>query len=128
MSKESSLVPYKSIENRILILRGQKIILDADLAVLYGVTTRRLNEQVKRNRERFPEDFMFQLSAEEKGKVVAICDHRGRLKFAKSNPYAFTEHGAIMARLLRRDAPRSDRLEGGWPFIRGAGASPAILR
>lgn len=97
MSEESSLVPYESIENRILVLRGQKIILDADLAVLYGVTTRRLNEQVKRNRARFPEDFMFQLSAEEKGKVVAICDHLSRLKFAKSNPYAFTEHGALMA-------------------------------
>ena len=91
------MVPYEAIENRILILRGQKISLDADLATLYGVTTRRLNEQVKRNSARFPEDFMFQLTSEEKKKVVANCDHLSRLKFAKSHPNAFTEHGALMA-------------------------------
>lgn len=72
-------------------------MLDADLAKLYGVTTKRLNEQVKRNRERFPADFMFQLSEQEKTKVVAICDHLARLKFSPVLPYAFTEHGAIMA-------------------------------
>jgi len=71
-------------------------MLDTDLAALYGVTTRRLNEQVKRNRERFPEDFMFQLTVEEKAEVVAICDHLQRLKFSSALPYAFTEHGAIM--------------------------------
>ncbi len=106
MNERTSLVPYESIENRILILRGQKVILDADLAILYGVTTRRLNEQVKRNRERFPEDFMFRLSGEEKGKVVAICDHLSRLKYSKSNPYAFTKHGALMAASVL-DSPRA---------------------
>ena len=59
--------------------------------------TKRLNEQIKRNAERFPEDFMFQLSAGEKAQVVANCDNLANLKFAKSLPFAFTEHGAIMA-------------------------------
>jgi hypothetical protein len=81
----------------ILSIRGQKVILDADLAAIYGVPTKRLNEQVKRNAERFPADFVFQLSSEEKEEVVANCDHLSRLKFSKTCPYAFTEHGALMA-------------------------------
>jgi ORF6N domain len=85
------------IESRILTVRGVRVMVDADLADLYGVPTRRLNEQVKRNRERFPSDFMFQLSAAEKAEVIANCDHLGKLKFSKSLPYAFTEHGAIQA-------------------------------
>jgi hypothetical protein len=72
-------------------------MLDADLAQLYGVTTKRLNEQVKRNRGRFPVDFIFQLTAEEKAEVVAKCDHLAKLKFSPTLPHAFTEHGAIMA-------------------------------
>ncbi len=71
-------------------------MLDADLAALYGVSTKRLNEQVKRNRLRFPRDFMFQLTAGEKAEVVANCDHLQRLKFSPGLPYTFTEHGAIM--------------------------------
>ena len=71
--------------------------LDADLADLYGVTTKRLNEQVRRNPGRFPPDFVLQLSAEEKTEVVANCDHLARLKFSSALPLAFTEHGAIMA-------------------------------
>jgi len=85
------------IESHILVIRNQKVIIDADLAALYGVPTRRLNEQVKRNRGRFPDDFMFVLSAEEKAEVIANCDHLSRLKFSKSLPFAFTEHGAIQA-------------------------------
>lgn len=85
------------IESRILVVRGQKVIVDADLAELYGVHTRRLNEQVKRNMQRFPTDFMFKLSAAEKAEVVANCDHLQKLKFSKVLPYAFTEHGAIQA-------------------------------
>ena len=68
-------IPIERIERTILLIRGQKVMLDADLAKLYGVPTKRLNEQVKRNRDRFPEDFMFQLTAEEKQEVVADCDH-----------------------------------------------------
>jgi len=95
--KVISLVPIEVISSHILILHGERIMLDADLAELYGVETKRLNEQVRRNRERFPEDFMFQLTAEEKAQVVANCDHLSRLKFSPTLPYAFTEHGAIMA-------------------------------
>ncbi len=71
-------------------------MLDSDLAEIYGVTTKRLNEQVKRNKERFPEDFMFQLTTKEKAEVVANCDHLQTLKYSPNMPYAFTEHGAIM--------------------------------
>ena len=84
------------IENRILTMRGQKVMIDADLADLYGVQTKRLNEQVRRNRERFPDDFMFQLTQAEKDEVVANCDHLAKLKFAAALPLAFTEHGALM--------------------------------
>ena len=72
-------------------------MLDADLAALYGVSTKRLNEQVRRNRERFPPDFLVELTAQEKTEVVANCDHLARLKYSSSLPFAFTEHGAIMA-------------------------------
>ena len=64
-SKDGSLIPVERIERSILLIRGHKVILDADLAALYCVTTKRLNEQVKRNRARFPEDFMFQLTVSE---------------------------------------------------------------
>jgi len=77
-------------------IRGRKVILDVDLAAIYCVTTKRLNEQVKRNKSRFPEDFMFRLTPTEKKEVVAKCDHLTNFKFSKSLPYAFTEHGAIM--------------------------------
>ncbi|MDD5384537.1 MAG: ORF6N domain-containing protein [Gallionella sp.] len=97
MAGKKSLVVAESIETKILTIRGQKAMLDADLAELYGVETRVLNQAVKRNIERFPEDFMFQLTAAEKAEVVTNCDHLAKLKFSPSLPYAFTEHGAIMA-------------------------------
>ena len=97
MTSNKSIVPAGKIEQRILMIRGEKIIIDADLAEFYGVPTKRLNEQVKRNKDRFPEDFMFQLNGDEKSEVVAKCDHLEKLKFSKVLPYAFTEHGAIMA-------------------------------
>ena len=95
MSKTSLAV---SVESRILVLREQKVILDSDLAELYGVPVKRLNEQVKRNQERFPPDFMFRLSAEEseslRSQDATSKTGRGGRRYA---PYAFTEHGAIMA-------------------------------
>lgn len=91
------LVPAKYVERRILSIRGINVIIGPDLAELYGVTTRRLNEQVRRNRERFPEDFVFELSQDEKAEVVAKCDHLANLRFSPHLPLAFTEHGAIMA-------------------------------
>jgi phage regulator Rha-like protein len=87
-----------TVESRILILRRQKVILDSDLAELYGVPVRQLNQQVKRNRERFPSDFMFQLTPKEeealRSQIVISKKGRGGRRYA---PYAFTEHGAIMA-------------------------------
>lgn len=91
------LPPVQLIAARILVIRNQKVMLDADLAELYGVQTKRLNEQVKRNPARFPEDFMFQLSETEKQEVVTKCDHLHKLKFSRTRPFAFTEHGAIQA-------------------------------
>ncbi len=97
MAKSKAIVKVGKIQQRILLIRGEKVIIDADLADAYGVPTRRLNEQVKRNQERFPEDFMFRLSADEKAELIANCDHLDKLKYSKTLPYAFTEHGAIMA-------------------------------
>jgi hypothetical protein len=97
MAGKNLIASVAQIESRIFLIRGQKAMLDADLAELYGVETKRLNEQVRRNSERFPEDFMFRLTAEEKSEVVANCDHLAKLKFSPSLPYAFTEHGTIMA-------------------------------
>jgi uncharacterized protein YigA (DUF484 family) len=96
MADKKLIASVEQIESRIFVIRGQKVMLDADLAELYGVETKRLNEQVRRNSERFPEDFMFQLTAEEKAEVVANCDHLAKLKYSPSLPYAFTEHGALM--------------------------------
>ncbi len=77
-------------------------MLDADLAELYGVKTKALNQAVSRNPERFPEDFMFRLTEREKAEVVTNCDHLAGLKFSPVLPYAFTEHGAIMAASVLR--------------------------
>ena len=96
MTVKQALVVAANIETKILLIRGQKVMLDADLAELYGVETKRLNEQMRRNIERFPVDFMFRLSAEEKAEVVANCDHLAKLKYSPTLPYAFTEHGALM--------------------------------
>jgi hypothetical protein len=94
---KSHAIVLPHIEGRIQVLRDLRVMVDVDLATLYGVPTKRLNEQVKRNRERFPADFLFQLSPAEKAEVVANCDHLQKLKFSKTLPYAFTEHGAIQA-------------------------------
>jgi len=82
--------------SKILYIRGQKVMIDSDLAEMFGVTTKRLNEQVKRNIKRFPEHFMFILTQEEKENVVANCDHLKKLKYSPYLPSVFTEHGIIM--------------------------------
>lgn len=87
---------YMPIENRILTLRGKQIMIDRDLAELYGVDTKRLNEQVKRNIERFPDHFRFQLSHQEKEELVANCDRFNSLKHSSVKPFAFTEQGVAM--------------------------------
>ena len=94
----ANMVVLKPVEPRILVLRGSRVILDSELAELYGVQVKRLNEQVRRNAERFPQDFMFQLSPNEHENLrsqfaTSSSSHGGR----RHRPYAFTEHGAIMA-------------------------------
>lgn len=95
IKKQHSLI---KIETLILVLRGERVILDSDLAAIYGVSTRRLNEQIRRNIDRFPEDFAYQLTREELANLMSqfatsSSKHGGRRKL----PFVFTEHGAIMA-------------------------------
>ncbi len=89
-------IAIHSVEKRILCIRDKRVMIDHDLAMLYGASTKRLNEQVKRNLERFPENFMFQLTQSEKDEVVAKCDHLVDLKFSSYLPRVFTEHGILM--------------------------------
>jgi ORF6N domain len=91
----NNAITLPRIESRIQSIRGLRVMVDADLAELYGVPTKALNQAVKRNAARFPADFMFQLNADEKAEVVTNCDHLEKLKFSKVLPYAFTEFGAI---------------------------------
>ncbi len=101
-------VPVEHITRAILVLRGHKVLLDTELAALYGVTTKRLNEQVKRNAERFPEDFLFRLSAAEVEMLNRSQIATGSQKHRNPRfpPYAFTEHGAIMAAMIL-NSPRA---------------------
>src|SRR5688572_24093493 len=97
MKHKPLVIPSIPLEARILNVRGQRVILDSDLAEVYGATTKQLNQQVKRNAERFPTDFAFLLTDSEKAEVVVNCDHLRRLKFSPVRPRAFTEYGALMA-------------------------------
>jgi hypothetical protein len=90
------LIPTERLDSAILEIRGERVMLDYDLAAVYGVTTKALNQAVKRNRDRFPEDFMFELTLDEKDELVTDCDRLAALKHSSSIPYAFTEHGAVM--------------------------------
>lgn len=89
-------VPIVSIESRILTIRGRQVMVDRDLAELYQVDTKRLNEQVKRNSERFPAKFRFQLDDQEKTELVANCDRFKTLRHSSVNPFVFTEQGVAM--------------------------------
>jgi len=101
---DASLIIQGEISSKILTLRREQVMIDSHLATLYGVTTKRLNEQVKRNIARFPSDFMFQLNENEKNEVVAKCDHLNTIKFSHVNPYVFTEQGIYMlASVLKSD-------------------------
>ncbi|MEN6368638.1 MAG: ORF6N domain-containing protein [Thermotogota bacterium] len=90
-------VSVDSVKLRIVEVRGVKVILDSDLAGLYGVETQALNQAVRRNADRFPSDFLFRLTEEEKAKVITDCDHLANLRFSPHLPVAFTEYGALMA-------------------------------
>ena len=94
--KYSAIVGSIDIEQCIFIIRGMKVMIDRDLAKLYGVETKHLNRQVKRNSERFPGEFMFQLTRKEKDELVTNWHRFDPLKHSVALPYAFTEHGALM--------------------------------
>src|SRR3989304_8337677 len=94
--KNTQVIPVEAVENKILLIRGQRVMIDRDLAGLYGVPTKVLNQAVKRNIEKFPADFMFILTKAEKDELVTNCDRFNSLKHSTSFPYAFTEHGALM--------------------------------
>lgn len=91
------MLPVDQITSRILPVRGRRVILDADLAALYGVETRVLNQAVQRHSRRFPADLAFRLNAAERLEVITTCDHLKKLKFSPALPLVFTEHGALMA-------------------------------
>ena len=89
-------VSQPAIADRIFLIRGQRVMIDRDLAQLYGVETKYLNRQVRRNAGRFPPTFMFQLTVRERNEVVTIWHHLAPLKFSRVLPYAFTEYGVVM--------------------------------
>jgi len=91
-----ALVVQGEISSRIVTLRGKQVMLDRDLAELYQVETKVLNQAVKRNLKRFPSDFMFQINEKEKNELVTNCDRFKKLKYSSVNPYAFTEQGVYM--------------------------------
>jgi len=98
------LIPQEIIEQRIFLIRNQKVMIDRDLAELYGVETKHLNRQVKRNMQRFPEEFMFQLAPDERNQLVTICHQFRTMKHSIALPYAFTEHGvAMLASVLKSE-------------------------
>ena len=96
MKQANSIIPADVVISRIFFLRGDKVLLDRDLAELYGVSTKVLNQAVKRNRRRFPPDFMFKLTKNEKAELVTNCDRFKTLKHSSALPTAFTEQGVAM--------------------------------
>lgn len=99
-----ALIPQERIEQRIFLIRGHRVMIDRDLAELYGVKNKYLNQQVRRNIKRFPQEFMFPLREEERGELVAICNRFKTMKHSISLPYAFTEHGvAMLASVLKSE-------------------------
>jgi hypothetical protein len=123
-TKKTAIISQQQIESAVLVLRGEKVLLDADLAAMYGVTTKALNQAVRRNRDRFPPDFMFRLTKDELGNlrsqiVTLKADQRSnRSQFVtgsqkhrdpRSSPYAFTEQGVAMLSSILR-SPRAVRV------------------
>jgi hypothetical protein len=117
----ASLMPAERIERAILLIRGQKVLLDSELAILYGVETRDLNQAVKRNEKRFPEDFMFQLSAEEfmNWRSQIVISNPAAKMGLRRRPYAFTEQGvAMLSSVLRSDRAVAVNIEIMRTFVR----------
>jgi hypothetical protein len=102
--RPKSLAPVEQIERAILLIRGHKVMVDADLATLYGVATKVLNQAVTRNERRFPPDFMFRMTESEKDELVTNCDRLQRLKHSTTLPRVFTEQGvAMLSSVLNSD-------------------------
>jgi len=102
--KTKAIIPVESIVKKIIVLRGEKVLLDRDLAELYEVPTKVLNQAVKRNERRFPPDFMFRLTKQEKSELVTNCDRFQTLKHSSVLPRAFTEQGvAMLSSVLNSD-------------------------
>ena len=108
MDANVSLSENIAIDDKIFIIRGLQVMIDRDLAELYQVETKRINEQVKRNSEKFPVDFMFRLTDDETSQLVAKCDRFGLLKHSSSNPYVFTEHGVYMLSTVLKSSVATD--------------------
>ena len=92
-----NVVKLESIENSIVAIRGEKVLIDVDVAEIYGVETKRVNEAVKNNLDKFPEDYLFEVNQDEKNELVENFDRFNRLKHSTAKPKAFTEHGALQA-------------------------------
>jgi hypothetical protein len=102
MTQDNAIIPQQYIQGMIFTIRGVPVMVDRDLADIYQVENKRLNEQVKRNQSRFPETFRFQLTDEEKKQLVANCDRFDSMKHTSSNPYVFTEQGVSMLSAVLR--------------------------
>jgi phage regulator Rha-like protein len=102
--KEKVIIASNQIEEKIILLRGQKVLLDRDMAELYDVETKNLNRQVRRNSKRFPPEFVFRITSKEKKELVTKWHRFNSLKHSNTLPFAFTEHGAVMlASVLNSD-------------------------
>ncbi len=129
ITKAERSVSLEHINRSILVLRDQRVILDRELAAIYGTSTKRMNEQVKRNRDRFPEDFMFRLTAKETefSRSQFATLKMGRGQNMKYRPYAFTEHGAIqVANVLNSPRAIRDLMHRPAPRRRGIGFTANI--
>ena len=119
MDNDKIRVPAERIEQSILLIRRQKVMLDNDLALLYGVPTKVLNQAVRRNLRRFPPDFMFRLTKKEKLELVTKCDRFQKLKHSSSLPSAFTEQGvAMLSSILNSDRAIEVNIEIMRAFVR----------
>ncbi len=119
MGEKGVPVPIQRIEGAIVLIRGQRVMLDTDLAALYGVPTKALNQAVKRNEGRFPLDFMFRLTKKEKDELVTNCDRFQRLKHSSALPRVFTEQGvAMLSSVLNSDQAINVNIEIIRAFVR----------
>ena len=99
-----SVIAFSDVENKIIEIRGHQVIIDSDVAELYGVETREVNQALSRNLEKFPEGYIFELDAQEKEELITNCDHLKKLKFSPSFPKAFTERGLYMLATILKSA------------------------